>query len=72
MIADGGAGQPPMLSVENDVGYPISIGFSWDVFGFALGIVLCSFTEVISVVFRAPVGRDPCYSDKWCLIGTVL
>ena len=55
MIADGDAGQPPMLSVENDVGYPVSVGFSWDVFGFAPGIVLCSFTEVISVVFRAPV-----------------
>jgi hypothetical protein len=55
VIADGDAGQPPMLSVENDVGYPISIGFFWDVFGFAPGIVLCSFTEVISVVFRAPV-----------------
>lgn len=53
-----------MLSVENDVGYPISIGFSWDVFGFDPGIVLCSFTEVISVVFRVPVERDPCYSDK--------
>lgn len=44
-----------MLSVENDVVYPISVGFSWDVFGFAPGIVLCSFTEVISVVFQAQV-----------------
>lgn len=69
MIADGDAGQPPMLSVENDVFYPISIGFSWDVFGFAPGIVLCSFTEVISVVFRIPVGCDPCYSDKRHLVG---
>lgn len=42
------------------------------VFSFAPGIESCSFTEVISVVFRAPVGRDPCYSDKWCLIGAVL
>jgi len=32
----------------------------------------CSFTEVISVVFRAPVGRDPCYSDKWRLVGASL
>ena len=44
-----------MLSVENEVVYPISVGFSWDVFGFAPGIVLCSFTEVISVVFQAQV-----------------
>lgn len=64
MIADGDAGQLPMLSVENDVGYPISIGFSWDVFGFPLGIVLCSFAGAILVVFRVPVGRDLCYSDK--------
>ena len=53
-----------MLSVENDVGYPISIGFSWDVFGFPLGIVLCSFAGAILVVFLVPVGRDLCYSDK--------
>ena len=53
-----------MLSVEDDVGYPISIGFSWDAFGFAPGIVLCSVAGVISVVFRVPVGRDLCYSDK--------
>ena len=64
MIADGDAGQPPMLSAENDVGYPTSVGFSRDAFGFAPGIVLGSFTEVISVVFRVPVGRDLCYSDK--------
>ena len=64
MIADGDAGQSPMLSVENNVGYPISIGFSWDVFGFALGVVLCSVAGVILVVFRVPVGRDLCYSDK--------
>ena len=44
-----------MLSVENDVGYPISVGFSWDVFGFALGIVLCSFAGAILAVFRAQV-----------------
>jgi len=61
-----------MLSVENDVGYPVSVGFSWDVFGFASGIVLCSFTEMISAIFRVPFGHDPCYSDKWCLIGAVL
>lgn len=72
VIADGDAGQPPMLSVENDVGYPISIGFSWDVFGFAPGIVLCSFTEMISVIFRVPFGHDSCYSDEWRLIGAVL
>lgn len=53
-----------MLSAENDVGYPTSVGFSRDAFGFAPGIVLGSFTEVISVVFRVPVGRDLCYSDK--------
>lgn len=55
MIAGGDAGRPPVLSVENDVGYPISVGFSWDVFGFALGIVLCSFAGAILAVFRAQV-----------------
>ena len=41
--------------MENDVGYPIAVEFSWDVFGFALGIVLCSFAGAILVVFRAQV-----------------
>ena len=72
MIADGDAGQPPMLSAENDVGYPTSVGFSWDVFGFAPGIVLCSFAGAISIVLRVPVGRDLCYSDKWRLVGAPL
>lgn len=54
-ITASGTGQPPALSVENDVGYPISVGFSWDVFGFALGIVLCSFAGAISVVFQVQV-----------------
>lgn len=55
MIAGGDAGRPPVLSVENDVYYPISVGFSWGVFGFALGIVLCSFAGAILAVFRAQV-----------------
>lgn len=64
VTADDDAGQPPMLSVENDVGYPISTGFSWDVSGFAPDTALCSFTEIVSAVFRVPVERDPCYSGK--------
>lgn len=64
VIADGSTGQSPILSVENDVSYSISMGFSWNALGFAPGIVLCSFTEVIPVVLHVPAKRDPCYSDK--------